>query len=433
MNLFREMYQKKLTIADEAVKVVKSGDKVGVGLNFNDPPALATALGKRYQELENVRIYQACGNLPRDYMYKPDMKGHFFYHSGFHGAGGRMSQKSGIGDFEPHHVSLYGILTNMDNHINVFMTAVSAMDDHGFMTTGLSAMVERDFIDKADVVIVEVNENMPRLTGDAFIHISEIDYVIENTTPLVEIPDLEITETEKSMGKYVADLIENRSTIQLGIGGVPNAVAKELFNKHDLGVHTEMYTNSMMELYEAGVVTNKYKNFHPRCMTGNFAAGSNKLYKFFDNNIAARFLHGRVTNDEYNIGLNDNFVSINTALTIDLSGQVCSESIGIEQFSGTGGAMDFQRGARRSKGGKAIIALYSTAKKGTVSTIKPIFDDGSYVTVPRSDVQYIVTEYGVANMRGKTRGERARALIAIAHPDFRKELEEQARRLRIIG
>ena len=250
--------------------------------------------------------------------------------------------------------------------------------------------------------------------------------MVENTVPLLEIPGIEPDEKEKSMGKIIAELVEDESTIQLGIGGVPNAVGLELFGKRDLGVHTEMFTDSMVDLYEAGVITNLKKTYMHGRMTACFAAGTKKLYNFLDNNHAAYFLPGKVSNDEFTIGLNRKLVSINTALAIDMAGQVCAESIGPNQFSGIGGGHDFPRGARRSPGGKSVIALYSTAKDDTISTITPLLPHGSYVTVPRVDVQYIVTEFGVAQLEGKTRSERARELIAIAHPNFRKELEQEA-------
>jgi acyl-CoA hydrolase len=432
MNRFKEMYKSKLTTAEEAVKVVKSGFKIGVPLGLNDPPGLAAALCKRYQELENVRILQSFGPVPRDYMYKPELKGHFFYHSGFHGIGARMGAKIGIADFEPHHISTVGASTLRNHHINVYWTTVSPMDNYGYMTTGLGCVYDRDYMENADIVIVEVNENLPRLIGDAKINIREVDHIIENTAPLLQVPGIVPDEKDKIIGQIIADMVEDESTIQLGIGGIPNAVGLDLFGKRDLGVHTEMFTDSMVDLYEAGVITNLKKTYMRGTMTACFAAGTDKLYKFLDNNIATYFLEGKISNNERIIGKNRKLVSINTALTIDLAGQVCSESIGPEQYSGIGGGHDFPRGARLSPGGKSIIALYSTAKDDTISTITAILTPGSYVTVPRADVQYIVTEYGVAHLEGKTRSERARELIAIAHPNFRKEIEEDAYKLGIL-
>ncbi|MBT8491157.1 MAG: 4-hydroxybutyrate--acetyl-CoA CoA transferase [Deltaproteobacteria bacterium] len=432
-NIFTEMYKTKLTTPEEAVKAVKSGFKIGVPLGVNDPPGLAKALCDRYEELENVRIIQSFGPIPRDYMFKPELKGHFFYHSGFHGVGARMGEKVGIADFEPHHISTVGDATLRHHHLNVYWTTASPMDEYGNMTMGLGNVYDREYLDAADIVMVEINENLPRLVGDAFLNIREVDYVVENTVPLLEVPEMEIDESSTAIGEYIADLIEDESTIQLGIGGIPNAVGKALMGKRDLGVHTEMFTDSMVDLYEAGVITNMKKTYMPGRMTACFAVGTKKLYNFLDNNYATYFLQGKVSNDEYVIGQNRKQISVNTGLCVDLAGQMCAESIGPNQYSGVGGGHDFPRGARRSDGGKSIIALLSTAKEGAISTITPMLPLGSYVTVPRTDINYIVTEYGVAQLEGKTRSERARQLIAIAHPDFRKEIEQEAAKLGMLN
>lgn len=427
------MYKAKLATPEEAVKVVKSGFKIGVPLGVNDPPGLAKALCDRYEELENVRIFQSFGPIPRDYMFKPELKGHFFYHSGFHGVGARMGEKIGMADFEPHHISTVGGATLRHHHLNVYWTTVSPMDEWGNMTTGLGSVYDREYLDAADIVMVEVNENLPRLVGDAFLNIREVDYVVENTVPLLEVPEMEIDDKSSAIGNFIADLIDDESTIQLGIGGIPNAVGKALMSKRDLGVHTEMFTDSMVDLYEAGVITNLKKTYMTHRMTACFALGTSKLYKFLDNNYSTYFQHGYVTNDEYIIGKNRKQISVNTGLCVDLSGQMCAESIGATQYSGIGGGHDFPRGARRSPGGKSIIALFATAKEDAISTISPMLPPGSYVTVPRTDINYVVTEYGVAQLEGKTRSERAKALIGIAHPDHRKEIEKEARKLGILN
>lgn len=431
-NIFKEMYKAKLTTPEEAVKHIKSGFTIGVSLGLNDPPALAEALCKRYKELEDVRIVQSLGVMPRDYMKDPKMKGHFFHHSTFFGADAREGAKIGMSDYEPGHMSTAGSVGVRRHHINVFWTTASTMDGHGYMTTGCGSVLERDFIDAADLVVVEVNENLPRVMGDAFIHVREVDYIVENKAPLIQLPTIELSEKDKAIGRYVAELIEDESTIQLGIGNIPNAVGAALFEKHDLGIHTEMLCDTMVDLYDAGVITNRKKTYFPGRMTAVFALGTDKLYKFINNTYAVYLQHARVAVDEAIIGLNHKMVSVNTTLMVDLAGQVCSESFGPVQYSGVGGAHDFSRGARRSKGGKAIMALYSTAKQDTLPTINTVLPTGSYVTVPRSDVNYIVTEYGIAQLEGRTRSERARALISIAHPDFRNELEKEARRLNVL-
>jgi acyl-CoA hydrolase len=291
---------------------------------------------------------------------------------------------------------------------------------------------ERQLIDDADLVVLEINENLPWTLGDTQIHISEADYLVENHMPLVELPAIEPSEVEDAIGHYIADLIEDGSTIQLGIGGIPNAIAMSLFDKKDLGVHTEMFTDGMVDLFEAGVITGKYKTLWPNKLVGTFALGTQKLYDFIDNNIAVEFQQGKVTNDPYVIAKNYKMVSINTALQVDLLGQVCSQSLGSYHFSGTGGQLDTHRGAQMSEGGRGIIALRSTAKKGEISTIVPQLSRGAEVTVPSQDVDTIVTEHGVAELRGRNVKERAEALINIAHPDFRAELREEVERLGIV-
>ncbi len=431
-NLFTEMYKAKLTTPEIAVREIQSGFTIGMSLGLNDPPALGAALCRRYKELENVRIIQTLSLMPQPWMHDPEMKGHFFTHSTFFGPYHREGAKIGLSDFDPQHMSTSAKLVSKNHHLNVFWTTVSPMDRHGFMTVGGGSVHDMIFIKAADIIIVEVNENLPRFIGDAILHIRDVDYVVENTAPLFQLPAIEISEKDRMIGRYVSELIEDGATIQLGIGSIPNAVCAELFHKKDLGVHTEMLHDGMVDLYEAGVITNRKKTYYPGRMTAVFALGTNKLYDFMHENPGIYMQDASVNADEVTIGKNYKQVSINTTLMVDLSGQVCSESLGTVQYSGTGGALDYARGARRSEGGKAIMALYSTVKKDTVSTITAVLPPGSAVTVPRTDVQYIVTEYGIANLQGRTRSERARALINIAHPDFRNELQLEAKRLGIL-
>jgi len=295
----------------------------------------------------------------------------------------------------------------------------------------LSVGYEKDLISVAKTVILEINPNLPRTYGDTHVHISEVDYIVEHEAPLVEVQPIEPSEEEKAIGQYVAELIEDGSTIQLGIGGIPNAIAKFLMNKKDLGVHTEMFTDGMVDLAEAGVVTGRKKTIWRGKMVGNFALGTKKLYNFVNENLAVEFQPGRVTNDPRVIAKNYKMVSVNTALQIDLTGQVVSESIGHIQYSGTGGQNDTAIGAQMSPGGKSIIALRSTAKNGTISTIVPVLPPGAKVTLLRADVDYVVTEYGVAHLKARSIRERVRQLISIAHPDFREELRREAERLKL--
>ena len=300
------------------------------------------------------------------------------------------------------------------------------------MSLSLGLVIEKQLIEAADLVILEINENLPWTLGDTQIHISEVDYVVENNVPLVELPPAPPTEAEQAIGGYIADLIEDGSTLQLGIGGIPNAITAFLMNRHDLGVHTEMFTDGMVDLYNAGIITNRYKTLWKGKMVGAFALGTKKLYDFMNNNLGVEFQQGRVTNDPVVIGHNYKMVSVNTALQVDIFGQVCSQSIGSQHFSGTGGQLDTHRGAQLSPGGRGIIALRSTAKDGTISTIVPILSEGAEVTVPSQDVDVIVTDYGVAELKGRCVRDRMEALIKIAHPDFRDWLRAEAQRLGIV-
>jgi acyl-CoA hydrolase len=300
------------------------------------------------------------------------------------------------------------------------------------MSLSLGLVVEKQMIEAADLVILEINRNLPWTLGDTQIHISEVDAIVENHVPLFELPSAPATEAEKTIGGYIAGLIEDGATIQLGIGGIPNAITACLLERHDLGVHTEMFTDGMIDLYNAGVVTNRKKTLWKGKMVGAFALGTQKLYEFVDNNIGVEFQQGNITNNPYIIAQNYKMVSVNTALQVDLYGQVCSQSIGPRHFSGTGGQLDTHRGAQMSQDGRGIIALRSTAKDGAVSTILPVLPEGAEVTVPSHDLDTVVTEFGVAELRGKTLRGRMEALVAIAHPDFRPWLREEAQRLGIV-
>jgi acyl-CoA hydrolase len=282
------------------------------------------------------------------------------------------------------------------------------------------------------LVVLEINENMPWTLGDTQVHISEVNHIVENHIPLVTLPPAPPSEAEQAIGGFIATLIEDGATLQLGIGGIPNAITAYIKDRRDLGIHTEMFTDGMVDLYEAGVVTNRRKSLWKGKMVGAFALGTQKLYDFVHDNIGVEFQQGKVTNDPFVIGKNYKMVSVNTALQVDITGQVCSQSIGYRHFSGTGGQLDTHRGAQMSEGGRGIIALRSTAKDGTLSTIVPILSEGAEVTVPSQDVDTIVTEYGVAELRGRCVRDRMEALIAVAHPDFREWIRDEAARLGIV-
>jgi acyl-CoA hydrolase len=339
--------------------------------------------------------------------------------------------------FIPNHLH-FAAKKRIDYHKpNVYVGNCSPIDKHGYISLGLSAVYEREMIEMADIVILEINPNVPRTFGDTLLHVSEVDYFIETDYAMPELPAAAPNEKDKKIGEYIAEYIEDGSTLQLGIGGIPNAVAQALMSKKDLGIHTEMFTDGMVDLYNAGAVTNAQKTLLPGKMVAAFALGSKKLYDFIDDNPAVAIMRGAYVNDPYVIGQNKNMISINTSVEVDLTGQCCSESIGTKQISGTGGQADTAIGAQNAEGGMSFIALYATAKvkdpkTGEViekSKIVPTLAPGAIVSLSRNDVDFVVTEYGVAALRGTSVRERVKRLIAIAHPDFRDELTRDAEAL----
>jgi len=427
----KEEYRRKLISIDEAVSMVTSGCSIGAAMAASAPPGLLSALGTRRSEVENVRVFSALLLKEYDFFLDPGMRGHFLLESWFYGAGERKGHELGTVSLIPSHGRDWGIRKARFDPPDFFWGTACPMDRHGYFSLSLGIGYEKDLMAVAKTVVLEINPNLPRTYGDTQVHISEVDFVVENEAPLIELSPVEPSEEERAIGSYVADLIEDGSTIQLGIGGIPNAIAAFLEDKKDLGVHTEMFTDGMVDLAEAGVITGRCKTLWRGKMVGSFALGTRKLYDFLNENLAIELQPGRVTNDPRVIAKNHNMVSVNTALQIDLTGQVVSESVGHLQYSGTGGQNDTAIGAQMSPGGKSIIALRSTAKKGTISTIVPVLPEGAKVTLLRADVDYVVTEYGVAHLKAKSVRERVKQLVSIAHPDFREELRREAQRLRL--
>jgi len=319
-----------------------------------------------------------------------------------------------------------------DLPVQVVMAFASAMDEHGFFSVSLGVDYVRAAIDQARVVIIEANPNVPFCFGANHVHISEVTAVIESDDSVIELPLAPFTDEERAMGAHVASLIPDGSTVQMGIGGVPNAVVAQLSDKNDLGIHSEMMGDGILKLIEEGVVTNMKKNIDRGKMQSTFAIGSKRLYEFMDHNPAVEMHPVDVTNDPYLAGRHDNLHSVNSTLQVDLIGQCGSESIGALPYSGTGGQCDFVRAANRSKGGKSIIVVPSTAREGTVSRISPTLTLGTHVSTHKNDTNYVVTEFGIAQLRGKSIAARAEALIAIAHPRFQDQLRDEAKRLRIL-
>ena len=428
------LYKQKLLSIPEAVSLVQSHHVIGTAMAAAEPVGLLTELGHHHTRVEDVKVWVCLPLRLYDFVLKPEMAGHFFVENWFYGAPDRQVHPEGRTSYVPNnlHAAARRKLESAGNHVDVFWGTATPPDRHGYMSLSLSLVIERQLIDAADLVVLEVNENLPWTLGDTQIHISEVDHIVENHVPVFELPSAAPADWEKAIGGYIAELIEDGSTLQLGIGGIPNAITAFLHQRRDLGIHTEMFVDGIIDLYEAGVITGRRKTVWPGKMVGAFALGTRKLYEFLDNNLSVEFQQGRVTNDPYVIGQNFKMVSVNTALQVDITGQVCSQSVGPRHFSGTGGQLDTHQGAQMSPGGRGIIALRSTAKGGTLSTIVPVLNEGAEVTVPSQDVDTVVTEYGVANLRGLCVKDRLAALSRIAHPNFRDWLHEEAERLQIV-
>jgi 4-hydroxybutyrate CoA-transferase len=427
-----EEYKRKLTTADEAVKVVKSGDWVDVGFAAGMPPALMNALAKRYNELRDVNLRDCMWLLPLDDYISENGQSAFNINTWFVSAKMRKTINEGPGTFNPAYFGDYCPLYYRYLDTDVTMVSVSPMDAHGYFSFGAAVTYHRAAADTAKKVVLEVNENQPYVFGDSFIHISQVDSIIENHCSLPTIKAPALTAEDEIIGNIVSEYIEDGSTVQLGIGAMPNAVGYALKGKKNLGVHSEMFCDSMIDLIETGVITGKEKSLHKERLIATFALGSDKLYKFMSMNPMIEFYPVSYTNNPENIAKNRKMVAINATVEVDLGGQCASEAIGTRQLSGVGGQMDFCRGAYKSEGGKSFICLHSTAKNGTISKIVSSLTPGTCVTTTRAEVHHIVTEYGVAMLKGKTMKQRAQELIAIAHPDFRDELKEQARKMKLI-
>ncbi|MCD6238807.1 MAG: acetyl-CoA hydrolase/transferase family protein [Thermotogae bacterium] len=423
-----EIYKEKRVGIEHVLNLIHSDMTVVVGMAPAEPQLFLSKLHEASPELQNVNVF-TCLNMQDYPCFLSEGRGRFRNNCWFYTKGSRNAVATGLKTitYVPNNLHQAAINLIQDRNIDIYIGVASPMDKNGYFTL-LGMTYEKDVLENADLVILEVNPNSPRIHGDAQVHISDIDYVVEADYPIPEVSLIEPSEIERRIGEYISHLIEDGSTLQIGIGGIPNAVALFLKDKKDLGIHTEMLTESMVDLFEAGVITNKRKTLWPGKFVCTFVYGTKRLYEFVDDNPAIMMLRGSYVNDPYIIAQNEQMVSINTALTVDLTGNVCSEALGIHHFSGTGGQLDTHRGAIMSKGGKGIIALRSTVKNNTISTIVPFLPKGSPVTVPRQEVDYVITEYGVAHLRGKSVYERIEELIKIAHPNFksqlRKEIEE---------
>lgn len=428
---WQEIYKQKLVSAEDAVKHIQSGNRVVTGHAVSEPVQLVDAMLKNKDQYRNVEIVHMVAMGKGEYT-KPEMTPHFRHNALFVGASTREAVQAGRADYTPcFFTEIPRLFKEGYLPVDVALIQLSRPDEHGYCSFGLSNDYTKPAAENAKLVIAEVNDQMPRTMGDSFIHISELDYIVETSYPVIELKPPKIGEIEKAIGEHCASLIEDGSTLQLGIGAIPDAVLLFLKDKKDLGIHSEMFSDGVVELVEAGVITNKMKTLHKGKMVVTFLMGTKRLYDFVDNNPSVELYPVDYVNNPCVIMQNYKMVSINSCIQIDLMGQIVSESIGLKQFSGVGGQVDYVRGTSMAKDGKSIIAIPSTASKGKVSRIVPFLDEGSAVTTSRNDVHYVVTEYGIAHLRGKTLKERAKALIEIAHPDFRDQLmEEWQRRFR---
>src|SRR5579862_6828090 len=415
-------YKQRLRTADQAVECVKSGMRVYIQPGCAEPETLVEALMRRGPYVYDVEIVHMMTMGCAPYV-APEMAGHFRHNAVFIGPNVREAINDGRADYTPIYLSeIEELFESGAMPVDVALLQLSRPDSHGFCSFGVGVDTSLTAAKCARYVVAQINDQMPRTYGDSFIHITDLDAIVDSSRPLCAMKQPQITDMHRAIARHVADLIEDGAVLQTGIGGIPDAVLPFLMDRKDLGVHSELVSNGVIPLIEAGVITGARKNFKPRKVIAGFVLGTTKMFEFVDNNPIFEFHPTAYSNNPEFIARNDNMVAINSALQIDLTGQVCSDSIGTRFYSGIGGQVDFLRGASRSRGGKPIIAISSTAKNGMISRIVPTLDPGAGVVTSRGLIRYVVTEYGVAYLHGKSIRERAQALIEIAHPKFREEL-----------
>ncbi len=430
---YQDLYAGKRVAATDAISHVRNGDRIIVPTGAGEPPTLLTALSEQRRSFRDVKVSQILAMRKYGYI-DPQTTEHIRHDAFFYGGATRAGGKEGWIDFTPNYFSeIPAMIERNQIAADVVFSMASPMDAHGYFSLSLGADYTMAAVAKARAIVLEVNPNVPFAFGNCHVHISQVTALVENSEAVLEVGLPKIGPVQEAIGKYVADMIDDGSTLQIGYGGIPDAVVMQLTNKHDLGVHTEMIGDGIMTLVEAGAVTNKRKNYLPGKMVATFGLGSKKLYSFMDRNPGLEMHPVDFTNDPYLAGKNDNLCAINATLQIDMLGQCGSESLGPYPYSGTGGQSDFVRAANRSKGGKAFIVVPSTAKDDTISRIVPVLSPGTHVSTSKNDINYVVTEYGVAQLRGKSAKQRALELIAIAHPKFRAELREDAKKLGILS
>ncbi len=431
MKAWERIYREKITTAEEAIQSISDGDHIFLTGNCSVPQTLLRSLVDRARAdaIHQVTIHQILTIGDADYV-SPEMEGKIRVNTMFISPNVRQAVHEGRADFTPVFLSeVPKLFKERIIPLDVALVHLSPPDEHGFCSFGVEVGLTKPAAESARIIIAEVNEQMPRALGNSFIHVSKLTHIVPVNYPLPELPQGEPGELQKAIGAHIAEMIPNGATLQMGIGAIPDGVLYFLKDKRDLGIHTELFSDGVVDLVEMGVITGERKTLHPGKIIAGFVLGTQRLYDFIDDNGMVEFHPQDYVNDPFIIAQNDHMIAINSAIEVDLTGQVCADSIGPKLYSGVGGQVDFVRGAARSKGGKPIIALPSTAKGGTISRIVPMLKPGAGVVTTRNDVHYVVTEYGVADLYGKPIRRRVEALIGIAHPDFRAELRKQARAL----
>lgn len=430
MTDYQKMYQEKLTTPEQLAQQVKSGWLLGMDTATSQTPAIMTAIAERIRnsDITGVKVQALLDAYPFEFYTDPTLAGKMTGYSWFSSSAARKAVNAGYADIIPAYYRDFPTRIRTEYDYDAVCVEVAPMDRHGYFSLALNGSYIDAMLDKTKRIFLEVNDRQPRGLCGSLIHISQVDAIVEYNHDLPVLPPVQLDEVSKTIGGLIAERIPDGACLQLGIGAIPDATGMALKSKHDLGIHTEMFTDSMVELIECGAVNNSKKQIHRGKTVTTFAFGSQRIYDYIDDNPAVEILPVDYVNDPDVICQNDNMISINAAVEVDLFGQVCAESVGTKHMSGSGGQIDYVRGACQSRGGKSFIAFTSTAKGGTISKIKPILTPGAVVTTSKNDVDYIVTEYGVAHLRGRSLGERARQLIAIAHPDFRDELTFEAKK-----
>lgn len=428
----RDIYLQKRTTPEEAMRFVRDGDQIVVPTGVGEPPALLTALSEQRKRFHGVKVSSILPIKKYDY-FDPETVDNVRHVAYFYSGVSRPGGHAGWVDYVPSYFSeMPELIRRGLLAADVVFAIASPMDNHGYFSVSLGADYTMAAMERARAIVLEVNPNVPFAFGNCLVHVSQVAAVVESEHPIAEVGLPKIGPVQEAIAKHVAEMIEDGSTLQIGYGGIPDAVVMQLTHKHDLGIHTEMIGDGIMTLVEAGAVTCRHKNYLPGKMVATFALGSKKLYDFMNRNPMLEMHPVDFTNDPYLAGKNDKLVSINGTLQVDFLGQCGSESMGWQSYSGTGGQSDFVRAANLSKGGKSFICLPSTAKGDTISRIVPTLTPGTHVSTSKNDVNYVVTEFGVAQLRGKSAKQRAQELIAIAHPNFRAELTEAAKKMNLL-